>query len=138
MLTHGVLPKFSGMSTPVAKSPPVGIGSQGLGGPLQIEGAQAGLFPAEAGPTNSMRIPGGTGFSREGVGGHAAKSRVYRLASSRLKPVLQFAAQPVLPRACVYPVGLALAGNAGRRTTALHKLAPIMSQAIHSRVTNVG
>ena len=36
MLTHGVLPKFSGMSTPVAKSPlPVGIGRQGLGGPLQ-------------------------------------------------------------------------------------------------------
>ena len=104
MLTHGVLPKFSGMSTPMAKRPPVGIGRQGLGGPLQIEGAQAGLFPAEAGPTNSMRLPSGTGFSREGVGGHAAKSRVYRLTYSRLKPVLL--------TACAYPVGPALAGKA--------------------------
>ncbi|SET97432.1 hypothetical protein SAMN05216197_13815 [Pseudomonas graminis] len=104
MLTHGVLPKFIGMSTPMAKRPLVGIGRESLGGPLQIQGAQTGLFPAEAGPTNSMRVPSGTGFSREGVGGHSAKWRVPGLASSRLKPA------PLT--ACEYPAGPASAGKA--------------------------
>jgi|GEM_PF-3617945 len=36
MLTHGVLLKFIGMSTPMAKRPLVGIGREGLGGSLQI------------------------------------------------------------------------------------------------------
>ena len=57
----------------------------------------AGLFPAEAGPTNAPRAASevlcehecGTGFSREGVSSHTAKLGVLTLASSRLKPVLQ-------------------------------------------------
>ena len=34
-----------------------------------------------------MNSNGGTGFSREGVGGHTADLRVRKPASSRLKPV---------------------------------------------------
>ena len=51
------------------------------------EGVQSGVFPAKAGPTGGPRCLCRTGFSREGVSGHAAKVRVFDLASSRLKPV---------------------------------------------------
>ena len=59
----------------------------------ESDGAQAGLFPAEAGPTidrmRSVRLVGpnfGTGFSREGVRCHTAYLMVFMRASSRLKP----------------------------------------------------
>src|SRR4051812_26052634 len=40
------------------------------------EGAHPGLFPAEAGPTDTPRALSGTGFSRECVRRHTAKSDV--------------------------------------------------------------
>ena len=46
------------------------------------------LFPAEAGPTDGVRSPGGTGFSRECIGGYTANVMAIKRASSRLKPVL--------------------------------------------------
>ena len=70
----------------------------------RMEGACAGLFPAEAGPTDGPRAFSGTGFSREGVGRNTAEWKAHALASSRLKPV------PLTDR--VHLVGLALAGNA--------------------------
>ena len=52
------------------------------------DGAQSGLFPAEAGPTNTPRALSGTGFGRESVSRHAANLMALNLAPSRLKPVL--------------------------------------------------
>jgi hypothetical protein len=60
----------------------------------EIDGVQTGFFPAEAGPTETPRLLGGTGFSREGVGCHAAKLMVCKRAYYRLKPVLQRLALP--------------------------------------------
>jgi hypothetical protein len=55
--------------------------------PRKMDGAHSGLFPAEAGPTDTARSPGGTGFSRESVRCHTAEWMVLLLAYSRLKPV---------------------------------------------------
>ena len=56
----------------------------------QFCGVASDAFPAEAGPTMDMRCLCGTGFSREDVGLSTINSAVWRLALSRLKPVLQW------------------------------------------------
>jgi hypothetical protein len=53
----------------------------------KMEGVSTGLFPAEAGPTDTALAHCVTGFSRECVRCRTAKSRVCPPASSRLKPV---------------------------------------------------
>jgi hypothetical protein len=68
------------------------------------EGEHPGLFPAEAGPTDTQRALSGTGFSRECVRRHTGNLMANTPASSRLKPV------PLIHR--VRLVGPALAGNA--------------------------
>jgi hypothetical protein len=73
-----------------------------------MDGAHVDLFPAKASPTNTLRSPGRTGFSREGVGRHTAKWMVHTLTCSRLKPVLQIH--------CEALVGPASAGNASDLT----------------------
>jgi hypothetical protein len=54
----------------------------------ESDGAKSGVFPVEAGPTDTPRALSGTGFSRESVRRHAANLMVLTLAFSRLKPVL--------------------------------------------------
>src|SRR3954464_8397229 len=82
--------------------------------------AGPGLFPAEAGPTNTRdpaectRSVSGTGFSREGVEWHTAELTALTLASSRLKPVPQIHAIPL--NTCGQSVGPALAGKASAAT----------------------
>ena len=57
--------------------------------PRETDGVQAGLFPAEAGPTETPRLLCGTGFSREGVGCHAYRWVVYQQAIPQLKVILR-------------------------------------------------
>jgi hypothetical protein len=58
---------------------------------IQWRGLRKGLkqIIRAVGPLAECDAASGTGFSRESVGCHAAELRVFTLASSRLKPVLQ-------------------------------------------------
>ncbi len=67
-------------------------------------------------PVALTNLDCGTGFSREGVGSHAAKLMVFTLASSRLKPVLLKTSQALGLSAATASISISMPSSARRGT----------------------